>query len=309
MLTRINVPRILRVFITTLITVPAIAQTESDAIMMNRHQLCNGFVYNYSSWDHYWEGTFNRDNQNLGTVSTQAVMYMGAYGIRNNLNIVAGVPYVWTKASAGTLHGLSGVQDLSLFLKWKAYTHSFGKHKVSLFAIGGFQTPLSDYVIDFLPMSIGLGTTNLSAKGMVDYQFKKFTVTGSAAYVRRSNVKLDRDSYFDTQLRQTNEVQMPDVAEYQLRTGYRGKYIIAEAILFNRTTLGGFDMTKNNMPFPSNRMNATTVGVAGKYTFPKFSQLSLVGGGSYTVTGRNMGQATSFNVGAFYAFYLGKKTK
>ena len=101
---------------------------------------------------------------------------------------------------------------------------------------------------------------------------------------------------------------MPDVAEYQLRTGYRGKYILAEAILFNRTTLGGFDITKNNMPFPSNRMNATTVGAQFKYTFPKFSQLSLVGGGSYTVAGRNMGQATSFNVGAFYAFYLGKKT-
>ena len=27
-------------------------------------------MYSYGSWDHYWEGTFKRNNQNLGTVST-----------------------------------------------------------------------------------------------------------------------------------------------------------------------------------------------------------------------------------------------
>ncbi len=309
MLTRINVPRLLRVFVATLFTMPAIAQTESDAIMMNRHQLCNGFVYNYSSWDQYWEGTFNRENLNLGTVSTQSVMYMGAYGIRNNLNVLLGAPYVWTKASAGTLHKMTGVQDISAFLKWKAYSRSFGKHHLSAFAIGGVTTPLTNYVIDYLPLSIGLGSTNLIAKGMVDYQYNKFSATTWLAYVRRSNVKIDRESYYDTQLRLTNEVRMPDAIEFQFRAGYRGKYLLAEAVFFNHVTQGGFDITKNNMPFPSNRMNATMVGTALKYTFPKFTQLSLVGGGMYTIAGRNMGQSISYNAGAFYAFYLGKKTK
>lgn len=309
MLIKITVPRLLRAALLVLVPFSGFAQTENDALMMNRHQFCNGFVFNYSSWDHYWEGTFKRDNQNLGTVSTKALMYMANYGIRDNLNIMAGAPYVWTKASAGTLQGLNGVQDLSVFLKWKALTHNFGKHKLTAFAIGGVTTPLSDYVIDFLPMSIGLGSTNLIAKGMVDYQLRKFNATASLAYVRRSNVTIDRDSYYDTQLRLTNEVKMPDMLEFQFRTGYRGTYLQAEAILLNRTTLGGFDITKNNMPFPSNRMNATMIGGSFKYTFKNFTQLSLVGGGSYTVAGRNMGQATSFNAGAFYAFYFGKKTK
>ncbi len=66
------------------------AQTEGDAIMMNKNQLCNGFLYNYSSWDHYWEGTLKRNNLNLGTVSTQSAMYMANYGITDNLNIIAG---------------------------------------------------------------------------------------------------------------------------------------------------------------------------------------------------------------------------
>src|SRR3954465_7963777 len=100
----------------------ASAQTDMDAIMMNRKQFCQGLNYDYSSWDHYWEGTFKRDNQNLGTLSRQSVMYMGAYGITNKLNVLASVPYVWTKASAGTLHGAEGIQDLAVFVKWKPIT-------------------------------------------------------------------------------------------------------------------------------------------------------------------------------------------
>lgn len=286
------------------------AQTEVDAIMMNKNQICNGFLYNYSSWDHYWEGKLKRTNLNMGTVSTQSAMYMINYGITNDLNIIAGVPYVWTKASAGTLHGLNGIQDLSLNLKWRFFNQRNGNNKISVFAVGGFSTPLSNYTPDFLPLSIGLGSTNLSARGMVDYQYKKFTVTGSAAYVWRSNIKIDRDSYYTDRLHITNEVQMPDMTNLQLRAGYRGKFFIAEGIVNRMITMGGFDITRNNMPFPSNRMNATTTGVFFKYTIPGVMKgnLELLAQGNYTVGGRNVGQSLSYGGGFFYAFYV-KKNK
>lgn len=284
------------------------AQTDMDGIMMNKNQFCQGLMYDHASWDHYWEGTFKRTNENLGTVTTRSVMYMPNYGITGNLNIMASLPYIWTKASEGTLHGWKGIQDLSVFLKWKALKKQFGKNQISLIGVGGFSTPLTNYVIDFLPMSIGLGSSNLIARGMIDYRRDRFTITGSAAYVWRSNVKLDRDSYYDTQMHLTNEVKMPNASQYQLRTGYRGKYLIAEAMLTNWTTLGGFDITKNNMPFPSNKMNATMVCAEVKYTLKNFTHLSLIGGGNYTIAGRNVGQSKSFNAGAFYVFYF-KKAK
>src|ERR1035438_873121 len=78
------------------------AQTDMDAIMMNKNQFCNGPIYDYSSWNHYWEGKLKRTNQNLGTITTQSVMYMVNYGITGKLNVMASAPYVWTKASAGT---------------------------------------------------------------------------------------------------------------------------------------------------------------------------------------------------------------
>lgn len=285
------------------------AQTEMDAIMMNKKQFCNGFVYDHSSWNQYWEGTFKRSNQNLGTVSTQAVMFMSNYGITDKLNVMATVPYVWTKASAGTLHGMKGVQDLSVYVKWKPVTKSFGKSKISLFAIGGFSTPLSHYKVDYLPLSLGLGSTNLTAKSMIDYQWKRFTVTTAAAFIQRSNVKVDRDSYYDTQLHLTNEVRIPNAAQYQLRTGYRGKYLIAEALLTKWVTLGGFDIRKNDMPFPSNRMNTTMAGVNVKYTLKNFTNLSLLAGGNHTLSGRNAGQSTSAYGGIFYVVTFSKNKK
>ena len=36
----------------------------------------------------------------------------------NRLNVIAMVPYVWTNASQGVLHGIQGFQDLTLAAKW-----------------------------------------------------------------------------------------------------------------------------------------------------------------------------------------------
>jgi len=54
---------------------------------------------------------------------------------------------------------------------------------------------------------------------------------------------------------------MPDAAQFNLRIGYRTERMIAEALLGQWNTLGGFDITRNNMPFPSNKMNSTSAGV------------------------------------------------
>jgi len=285
------------------------SQTDQDAIMMNKYQFCSGPMYTYSSWDHYWEGTLKRTNENLGTYTNQSVMYMANYGITNDLNVMAGVPYVWTKASAGTLTGLQGIQDLSVYLKWRAYQKEKGDNKLQLFLVGGFSTPLSNYNIDLLPMSIGLGSTNAIFRGTVDFKHKVWFATASAAYYYRSNVFLDRNSYYTTELHLTDEVEMPNAASYLLRTGYRGKYLIAEAMVSNWNTLGGFDITRNNMPFPSNDMEATNVGAGVKWTWKKHTGLSAVGNVNYTVDGRNVGQSTSFSVGVFYAFYMKGKHK
>lgn len=285
-----------------------LAQTDMDADMMNKNLFCTGLMYSHSSWDHYWEGTLKRNNQNLGTVSTQMVGWMGNYGVSKKLNILFNLPYAFTRASAGTLHGMKGFQDLSLFVKYKPLNISIGKGKLALLAIGGISIPTTDYVIDFLPLSIGLGSKQVIGRLMGDYQLGNFFVTASGTYTYRSNVFLDRDNYYTTEQHLTNEVEMPDAISVNLRTGYRSKRFTAEVVMNKMTTQGGFDITRNNMPFPSNRMNTTSAGLNFRYIPKPVKELTITAGADYVLDGRNVGQSKTFFGGIFYILNFSRKT-
>jgi len=151
-------------------------------------------------------------------------------------------------------------------------------------------------------MSIGLGSTNLSGRLTVDYQTGIFFATLSGAYVWRSNVTIDRTAYYTTEQHNTNEVQMPDVFNSNLNIGIREKFLIAEVVVRNMSTLGGFDIRRNDMPFPSNNMDATSVGAHAKYYLPFARNVEVIGGADYVVHGRNVGQSLSFDAGLYYIF-------
>lgn len=147
------------------------AQTDADAVMMAKNNFCVGAVYGYNSWKNYWEGTYKRNNLNLGTVSSQMIAVMGNYGVTNKLNVIFSAPYVKTKATAGTMRGAEGIQDLSLWLKYMALEKKIGKNTTyALYAVGGFSTPLSNYQGDYLPLSLGLSSTNLTGRVIADIQ-------------------------------------------------------------------------------------------------------------------------------------------
>jgi hypothetical protein len=63
------------------------------------------------------------------------------------------------------------------------------------------------------------------------------------------------------------------------------------------------------MPFPSNKMNTTTAGLALKYNVSAVEGLSLIGGANFTIAGRNVGQTNSYNGGLFYILDFSKKEK
>lgn len=301
--------RLLTLAVALLLFIRLTAQTDVDGIMMSKNNFCTGFMYTYSSWEDYWEGTLKRNNLNLGTVSTQMVGWMGNYGITSKLNILGNLPWVKTKASAGTLHGVDGIQDLSLALKYKALEKNLFGGKLALMGVLGYSLPVTNYVADYQPLAIGMRSRNTTLRVIADFEKNGFFFTGAAAYVLRSNIKIDREEYYTDELHVTNKVEMPDAANFHVRLGYRGSLIGAEAVLMNWTTLGGFDITRNNMPFPSNRMNATSAGVNVKCNPRATPGLSVIAGGSYVLAGRNMGQSLAFSGGLFYVFDFSAKAK
>ena len=299
--------KILGRIIIVFLSVPmiAFAQTDQDALMMGHRYLCVAGISGYTSWTNYWEGEFKRDNENIGRLSTTYGMLMLNYGVSKNLNILASLPYVSTKASKGTLAGFDGLQDLGFYVKWRPLRKQLGKQNISVFGVGSFTTPSHDYNIDLQPMAIGLGGKVLSARIIFDVQRNKFFSTISVGYMHRSNVVIDRPAYFTDRQINSYEVQMPDAGNFQLRTGYRGKKLIAEAFFVNTTTFGGFDIRKNDMPFVSNKMNSNSAGLEAKYYLN--NTLGFNATVAHTLSGRNVGQATGYSAGFLYTINLKSK--
>lgn len=286
------------------------SQTDVDGIMMGQRNICGGLVYGYSAWNQYWEGQTLRTNENIGTVSSNSVWAMVNYGISDRLNIITMVPYITNNASAGTLIGQSGLQDASLIVKWDCYGSKLKNVFYNFIAFGGFSTPTTNYVADYLPLSIGLQSSNLMGKIMLDIQKGNWFATASGNATYRSNVTIDRDAYYTTELIYSNQVQMPMVMGYNLRMGYRKDAdIIVESVLDFMNTIGGHDIRKNDMPFLSNNMDICRIGMNLKLPILLVNGLSFTANNMYTISGRNMGQSTSFMAGILYQTEFTKKTK
>jgi hypothetical protein len=301
-------PRVLRLLPALLLALspPQVrAQTIDDGLMMPKKQLCTGFVYMHDSWDRYWEGPLERGNGNIGTLTTQSVSWMGTYGLTDRLNLIAMVPWVKTEASAGTSSGLEGIQDLTAAVKWNALNTaltSVGELQVFLVASG--SVPLTDYTPDFMPMSIGSQSNRASGRLSLNFQAKQgWFVEGTGAYTWRDEVTLDRPAYFtDDRLFLADQVAMPDVIDYTFRAGYWKHGLYAPVSFTQVITLGGSDIRRQDMPFVSNRMNASRLDALAMYYLKKPKNVVVRLGASYAISGRNVGQSTTLLAGLLYTF-------
>jgi len=155
-------------------------------------------------------------------------------------------------------------------------------------------------------MSIGLHSQWASIRALVNYRLDRFFLAASGEYIRRGDINIDRNSYYTTHLIYGNRVDIPNGNNWLISSGYRSIHFNAEATLQQTTSLGGFDIRKNDMPFPSNTMNWTMAGVMFKYSFDRVSGLELTAGGDYVLKGRNVGQATTIFGGVLYLFNFSK---
>ena len=277
----------------------SLAQMPHDGIYMSKKIACGALIYGNSSWTEYWENQLFRENENIGRLTTESVNAMMAYGITKKFNVIAVVPYVRTNASKGNLLGQKGFQDASIWIKAKGYS----SHGLTLHGVVGASMPMSNYVPDFMPMAIGIGSKALVARGILTYDLpKNLYLNSSIAYQMRSRVEADRDAYLSgDKLLYTREVAVPDAFDAAIRFGYLKKDNQLEVFAEHFSCVGGDHIRRNDMPFMTNDMTMTSVGVYAKYQ-PK--QLGINGRVSYVVDGQNVGQSLSVSVGLLYIIKL-----
>jgi len=283
------------------------AQAVNDGLLMPRGALGTSLLYTHERWSQYWEGSLKRDNGNIGTVTTQSVTWVAGYGVTDRLSVMAMLPYVWTHATQGPLHGMDGLQDVTLAAKYQLLSTPFtDRGTLRAMVVGVAGIPASTYVPDFLPLSIGLASRQFSGRFTLHFQAHRgWFLTGSSAYTWRSKVTLDRPAYFTNgQLYLSDEVAMPNVFDYTVTAGYQHGRLCIPISLSQQRTQGGSDIRRQDMPFVSNRMDFVRVGGLVMYTLPAPRELGIRLGMSRVVSGRNVGQATTLQTGLFYTFHL-----
>ena len=300
-----KVPLVLCTFaIVTSLAAPLHGQTIDDGLMVTGHTLLTGNFYSRDSFDQYLEGTLKRRNGNIGTITTQTNVLTANYGVTDRLNVMAGVPYVWTRASQGVLHGIAGFQDLSLAAKVSVLERSSAHGSLRAIGVVSAGIPLTNYNPELLPLSIGLGSTRVSWRGTVHFQSTPgWFFTGSTAYTWRSHVRLDRPYFYtDDAFVMSDRVDMPNALDYQGSAGYMDGGLMLAVSLSQQRTLGGGDIRRQDMPLVSNRMNAFRVGGMVMYPVPGLRDLALEVALARTFDGRNVGEATTFTTGVRYTF-------
>jgi len=276
------------------------AQMPQDAIYMPKKTICAAAMYGRSQWSTYWENTLKRENFNIGTHTTQSASLMAAVGLSDRVNLIVNVPYVWTGTSAGNLMGQKGFQDVSGWLKVNALQYK----GISLHGIVGASVPMTSYVASFQPMSIGMGARTVAGRVLLNYKHPQtgLYLTAHGSYIWRGTIRIDQDAYqADGRVYNTNEVAVPNATDAAVRLGVLRRTFQTEVFAERFACTSGDNIRRNDMPFPTNNMRATTVGWYGKYQPHNVGINARIG---YVTDGLNMGQSTSYMLGLLYQINL-----
>lgn len=271
------------------------AQMMNDGIFMSKGNLCGGVSYSKDSWKNYWEGTLYRENKNLGTLKTEMVTLTANYGISDRFNVMAMLPYVSVNPSAGTSQGFSGIQDLTMSVKYRlAQT----KNLSVIGSVGG-SIPTNNYVAELMPFSIGNQSKTLFGRAILYYTLPAdLAFTAVATYTARSNVTVDAGMYFaNDKAYFVSAVPMPDVANFGGKFGHYSFRWQLEATLDKQVTYGTDDIRRNFMPVICDKFDYTKVGFIAAYRIPQLKDMQIMISGSKILSGRNVGESTNFSIG------------
>ena len=289
-------------------SVVGFSQTPSDALMMKQREACFALTYENGSFDEYWEGTSLRKNETIATVSRRAIAPMIAIGITDNFNFYVGVPHVKTESSepnGGKLQGAKGFQDLTFAIKYEILNKELGKGKLALLGAGGYTTPLTNYLSDYRPYSIGNGTNEWSVRGIVQYKLEMGLYARiSGGHLFRGATKAERDYYYNNGSYYTAWMDVPNAWEQNAVVGMwmLKNALKLEASYYALMSTSGDDIRKYNAAQPTNKVEFGQVGFNAQFFIKKVKGLGVLAYYNQMLSGRNMGKVTAFGAGATYQF-------
>lgn len=285
-----------------------LAQTPTDAVMMKQRQACFALMYDHGTFDEYWEGANLRNNATIAKVTRTTILPMIAIGITDKFNLIVSAPYVKTKSSepnGGKLQGQHGFQDLGLVLKYEFLKKELGAGKVSLLGAAGFSTPMTNYLSDYLPYSIGFGAPEVSGRAIGQYEMNNgFYFRASFAYLWRGETEAERDYYYNNGSYYTAWMDVPNATNYQVVIGkwFFDHSFHIEGAYMSQRCLSGDDIRVYNAAQPTNKVEVEQVSFNAQYFFENIKGFGVLAYYSQMINGRNMAKYANLGAGVTYQF-------
>lgn len=282
------------------------AQTPLDGLMMPKGEICIALQYEQGTWDRYWEGSTIRVNQNIGDFTKKIGMPMVVGGVTDKVNLILSLPYVNTAASEGQLTGVQGIQDFGISLKALFLEKEIGPGKLTGFSNLSFSTPASNYLSDYMPFSLGFGANELGIRAIGKYELDNGAYfRTSYAYLNRGTTHAEREYYFANGSVYTSRMDVPDAFHGQLTLGsWLFNYKLrVEASLTTLRSAFGDDIRPYCMPLPTNKVDFDRLEGFAQYYFKNNGRgFGLIASFQQILSGRNMGQFSSYGLGITYQF-------
>lgn len=272
---------------------------------MPKGEVCVALVLEKSSWNRYWEGDFFRQNANIGTLKREMLMPMLAFGLTDRINLMASLPYIRTEASAGTLVGQSGIQDLTIGAKIDWLRRPLGHGEFFLLTNAHYSQRAGNYLSDYMPFSIGLGAPEIGLRAITGYQLQNgIRMRLATAYLWRGQTEIERDFYYMDGAVYSAFMTVPDALNIHGAIAY---WALENRLRFEATytllhCLSGDDIRSFNRPQPTNKMEQSQLGAWVQYQ-PKLSKgLGFITYFQQVIAGRNVGSSTTLGAGVTYQF-------
>ncbi|QKX04931.1 hypothetical protein HN014_08365 [Aquimarina sp. TRL1] len=285
-----------------LLPIWSFSQTPINGFYHKKNELTIATTYTAKSYDQFYRGTTLTDGNpaGFGKISSSIFSFFGEYGITDWLSTTVTLPHISIKSNDGAIDPVqgkskvSGLQDLQLFLKVKAFEKKFKDNSnITIGAAAGTSIPVGGYDGRGI-LSIGTDATTFDGSAVLQYttSFNLFTEV-QAGYSLRNNSDYD----------------VPNAFLSSFKVGYFNDSFYAHAKIGLQNSTSGFDIGSDEFvaaggpsSLPQTEVDFTNLHF-GLYVPLYKNILGISSGYGLAIDGRNYNKESTFSFGAVYKLY------
>jgi len=279
-----------------LVTAQVNAQGIFDGFTPKKGDLSLTASYTSSNYEKFYAGSTKMDAVPAHNEIDQDVFsFYAKYGVTDKFSVVVNAPYISAKGNGvvdpfnGTTEQ-DGFQDISVGLKYNAYTFDLSKVNLDVITALSFDIPTGYEANGILSLGNNTFSTNLTA-GLHLQTNGGFFATFLNSYQFRG----DADNTAGGA-----DFDVPDAYYATTKIGYASSFIYVEGWVDYLSSTNGVDISSPTFGgnFPETNVEYTRVGATiYKNIIPELG--ASVGFGT-VVDGRNIGVSTNFTAGLTY---------